>query len=183
MPFSMSAPSLRAGCALLALAGCTGATPVDAADTGAPVHRLAPGFEASLDQVMGCSDSSIYAWNEDTGTGLVFSRTGLVADTAAGPVDRTLVVGVDAFTLAVEMADPIAGNWCTDDHGNRELFVRYEAVSGTAVVHMDPPATSYGPAATDLELTSVVFDDGDGNTVTVPTFRVDDVSVIQDWGG
>ena len=65
----------------------------------------------------------------------------------------------------------------------RDVYTHYDAVSGTVVLHIDPPASEYAPGILDVELTDVVLVDSYGNDVTVSTFTLTDVSVIANWGG
>ena len=154
-------------------------------DTDVDTHALTDGFEALLDQSGGCSDSWVQAWNDAEYTGLEIYRPGILqaARDAGAAVDETLTIGVDDVTVLAEVANPVSVNYCTDALSKRDVYTHYDAVSGTVVLHIDPPASEYAPGILDVELTDVVLVDSYGNDVTVSTFTLTDVSVIANWGG
>jgi hypothetical protein len=160
----------------------TGQTTVD--DTGTAPHQLTDGFERELTAHGGCSDTWMQAWDPDGIAGLELHRAGLLqrAIVAGETVEETLTVGVDDVTLFVELADPVAVNYCTDVIDERTVYDHYDAASGTVALTMDPPASEFGPGVLDVRLTDVVFQDASGDADTVETFEVLDVDIIQNWG-
>lgn len=153
----------------------------DTADT--PDGLLDSGFPAELDAVDGCSDTRMHAWDADGNVGLEVYRQGLIADAAAGPVDETLTLGVDDVTVFVEVADPVAINYCTDALSERTVYARYDAVSGSIRLTMAQPPDTWSDVPGSFELTDVLFRDADGNEVLVPSYASGEIAVMQAWGG
>jgi len=157
----------------------------DSEDTDPPAPLLPAGFEAMLDTTGGCSDTTLHAWDGDGIVGLEVYRAGLLAAvTASGePVTETLFVGVDDVEVSVEIADPVAINYCTDALSARTVFEQWAAVSGTVILHMDVPVSEWADGVLDVQLIDLVLHDDAGHTATVPEASFTDVSITRVWGG
>lgn len=168
----------------------TSDTDTDTSDTDTDTDTalepiLASGFESSLDTTGGCTDTWMQAWDVETNVGLQVYRRGLLAAVVAAgaPVTETLFVGVDDVQVFVEVADPVAINYCTDALSERTVHEQWDAVSGTVVLTMHVPASEWAPGVLDVQLTDVVLDDGAGHAVTVSDASFTDVSIMRVWGG
>ncbi|MES2639267.1 MAG: hypothetical protein V4850_07275 [Myxococcota bacterium] len=157
----------------------------DSGDTDTPAPLLPAGFEAMLDTTGGCSDTTMHAWDGDGTVGLRVYRAGILAAvTASGePVTETLFVGVDDVDVSVEIADPVAINYCTDALSARTVFEQWAAVSGTVILHMDVPASEWADGVLDVQVMDLVLHDDAGHTATVAEASFMDVSIMRVWGG
>lgn len=178
---------------LLLLAAChradTDTDPVetdetdDTDDTDA-AHLPPDDFEALLDQKDGCSDTTLHLWDGDGELGLEIYRVGLLQDAIdRGPQDVTLTIGVDTVLVRLEVADPVAVNYCTDALSDRTVFRTFDAVSGTIRLTMDPPAAESAPGTAGVYLTNVVLRDDAGHEVTAESLSATDIHVVSGWGG
>lgn len=152
-------------------------------DTSVEEGLLAQGFEADLDRSGGCSDTWLQAWDSDGGVGLEIYRSGILEAALAEPVTQQLTVGVDDFVLKVEVADPVADNYCTDALVERTVHATYTAISGQLTLTMQPPANENAPGIAGFSLSDVVFEDEQGHRVTVESFSSADINVVRWWGG
>lgn len=178
---------------LLALSACDGgetwpkddtADTSDTSDTAAGEGLLAEGFEAALDRTDGCSDTTLHAWDDDGQVGLELSYSGAIAAAAAaGGLEQDLVIGADSLSIIVEISDKIAINYCTDGLSERTVLGTYHAVSGGVHFTMDAPVDAWSDVKASAALSDVLLRDDAGHEVTISSFTLSDVAVLQAWGG
>lgn len=163
----------------------TGGTDSGGTDTGLPTAVLQQGFEAALTSTDGCSDSTVHAWDPAGNVGLELYVEGLLAEAEAngGHAQRVLTVGVDTVWLRVEVAEPIAINYCTDALSERTEIETWEAVSGTVTVDMTVSGVPNDPGLESFTLSNVVFRDARYRERTVETMTRSDIPVVWQWGG
>lgn len=98
-------------------------------------------------------------------------------------VTETLTIGIDEVLVSIEVADPIAVNYCTDALSEREVHETWYATSGTVVLTADIPESEWEPAILDVQLVDIAFVDLESNTLDLPDLTLTDVSIIRSWGG
>lgn len=154
-------------------------------DTSSTEGALADGFQERLDHTGGCSDTWVQAWNNEDNVGLEIYTHGILdrAITAGQPVEEILTLGVDTVEVFVEIADPVAINYCTDALDQRTVEARYDAVSGRVLLNMAPPDAEWAPGTLSVELQDVILEDSEGHQVTVTSWSAADIAIIQAWGG
>jgi hypothetical protein len=138
-------------------------------------------FEADLTVHGGCGDVFVFAHDEADTMLLTAHAEGLIAPAqAAGEeVVTTFEIPDSGLTLELEVGQRISDAICDDviENGGPQVDETWTAISGTATfaVRPDENTAEYGRA--DLHLEDVVLENDGGESVTIETFDVTDISV------
>ena len=102
---------------------------------------------------------------------------------AEAPYSETLEIGEADVQVYLEMATPIADNYCSDALVEREVFETWEASEGAVVLTLSPPEDAFADVPVSLDLWNIRLLDSDGRRVSETHLDVDDIPVTQVWGG
>lgn len=137
---------------------------------------LVNGFEDGLTQQSGCADMQVYAWSDDDTLGLVLTISGLDVNGIGEQTEFSMLAHDAADILNVVVGTNVTEANCNDAivPPGPVIDETWSATDGTLDITITPGIA--GPVA-DVTLTNVVFDDGGGNTVTVPTYTFSAINV------
>ena len=165
-------------------------------DTGQPEDTeetdsllLTEAFETSLTQVMACSGTFFYAYNEAGTIGLAFFRSMEPTTDPSTP----LVVGIDDFNLRVDLGADVPTNYCTDVLETDAIELSYNALSADQAPETTPlPTVTFAfnfPECEDcmpqiqIRVQDVWLASPSGHQIKIDDWTSSYADIIENWGG
>ncbi len=150
-------------------------------DDDCPAPGLEPGFEQALTRTGGCADAILYATNEDDSMALVFMTSGVI-DPEGSPTTAVYDLPNPVVQLEVRVGQNVTHMVCNDAlYLEVRIDAVYEAVSGRAVLEVDPigDPEPWGEQLSDARLTLedvvLVNETEAGGEGTLPWFELEAV--------
>jgi hypothetical protein len=147
------------------------------------IPEIEDDFEEDLSKKYGCGDVTFYAFDEANEVMLSLRVDGLLIAAFDAGEDTTTEfdLPVEDVTLIVEHGRNISSAICNDliENGGPVVLESYTATSGTARITVRPGVEhEYDDVRGDLHLEEVIFaSDADGETITLTSFGIEDVSI------
>lgn len=147
---------------------------------------LPPEFLEAIDSAGGCGDVWLQLWDADGELGLEVWRDGVLqrAAEAGEPTTETLEIGVDDVDVVIELATPVAINYCTDAVSERYVLDTWVATEGTVVFNTTPPLEEGQAYPVSLDLWNVrLYREADDAEAFFTHVSAEGIEVTPEWGG